>query len=370
MDITITELKTMKAKQLRRLVREAINEVLKEDAAAEKVAQDAAKIANAKQMDALKKHLAKINSTPVSSTEKPAQDAEKQAINKKLAILQKKAQELNKPGMSAMDINELARIAKGYQLAKDDIDTAPFANKKISGVALTDIIEYFREHPGTEKAQLQKQFGFVRPQITNALVNALLDAGILVKVGEPEGSTTEPTEPGEEEPASVSTEPEDMFVGGDDSDVLSMYFDKQPNANGEEDFDDSIEPEIGDIAKTTPAAAAKISNQDFEDSLKYSELERRLAATKSNIAKLKKSRPSVGDIKDKPSDELVRLRDLKASLEKRIDDTVASSKYLQQRQEKATGKKYEPINIEDVETEEPLDEWTKGRMQYYAGIKK
>jgi len=43
---------------------------------------------------------------------------------------------------------------------------------------------------------------------------------------------------------------------------------------------------------------------------------------------------------------------------------------LQQRQEKATGKKYEPIDIEDVETEEPLDEWTKGRMQFYAGIKK
>jgi hypothetical protein len=374
MDITITELKTMKAKQLRRLVREAINEVLKEDAAAEKVAQDAAKIANAKQMDALKKHLAKINSTPVASTEKPAQDAEKQAINKKLAILQKKAQELNKPGMSAMDINELARIAKGYQLAKDDIDTAPFANKKISGVPLMDIIEYFREHPGTEKAQLQKQFGFVRPQITNALVNALLDAGILVKVGEPEGSVTEPVEPGEEEqsPHVVASEPEDMFVGGDEGDVLSMYFDKQPNANGEEDFDDNTEPEVGDIAKTTPAAAAKVSNQDFEDSLKYSELERRLAATKSNIAKLKKSRPSVGDIKDKPSDELVRLRTLRASLEQRIADLIASSEYVKKM---ATGKSTavpeEPIidlGDEEETDEEPLDEWTINKMKYYAGI--
>ena len=64
------------------------------------------------------------------------------------------------------------------------------------------------------------------------------------------------------------------------------------------------------------------------------------------------------------------MRDLKVSLEKRIADAVASSKYLQQRQEKVTGKKYEPIDIEDVETEEPLDEWAKGRMQYYAGIKK
>jgi hypothetical protein len=371
MDITITELKTMKAKQLRRLVREAINEVLKEDAAAEKAAQDAAKLANTKQIDALKKHLSKLNSTPLSPAEKPAQDSEKQAITKKMAYLQKKAQELNKPGMNALDINELARIAKGYQLAKDDINTASFANKKISGVPLTDIIEYFRENPGTEKAQLQKQFGFVRPQITNALVNALLDAGILTKVGEPEGSVTEPTEPGEEEPTNVSTEPEDMFVGGGDGDVLSMYFDKQPNANGEEDFDDNTEPEVGDIAKTTPAAASKVSKEDFEASLKYSELERRLAATKSNISKLKKSSSTVGDIKDKPSDELVRLRTLRASLEKRIADLLASSDYVKRM---ATGQPEavpeEPIDLgdEDETDEEPLDEWTINKMKYYAGI--
>ncbi len=34
-----------------------------------------------------------------------------------------------------------------------------------------------------------------------------------------------------------------------------------------------------------------------------------------------------------------------------------------------TRKKYEPIDIEDVE-EEPLDEWAINRAQYYAGIKK
>jgi len=94
-----------------------------------------------------------------------------------------------------------------------------------------------------------------------------------------------------------------------------------------------------------------------------------MISTKSNILKLKKGKSTAGDISDRPSDELQRLRDLKASLEKRIADTVASSKYLQQRQEKTTGKKYEPIDIEDVE-EEPLDEWAISRAQYYAGIKK
>jgi hypothetical protein len=104
--------------------------------------------------------------------------------------------------------------------------------------------------------------------------------------------------------------------------------------------------------------------------MKVSDLENRLASTKSNILKLKKGKSDAGDISDRPSNELVRLRDLKVSLEKRIDDIVASSKYLQQRQEKVTGKKYEPISIEDVETEEPIDEWAIGRAQYYAGIKK
>jgi hypothetical protein len=113
-----------------------------------------------------------------------------------------------------------------------------------------------------------------------------------------------------------------------------------------------------------------MSDADYEAFMKVSDLENRLASTKSNILKIKKSKGVAGDIGDKPSTELVRLRDLKASLEKRIGDLVAGSEYLQKRQEKATGKKYEPIDIEDVETEEPLDEWAKSRMQYYAGIKK
>ena len=336
MDITTTELKTMKSKQLRRLVREAIKEVLSE--------------------------------ADISPAEKAAKDAEMKAIDAKIKALNAQKGDLasGREEITEDNIDELARVAKGYQLAKDDIDTAAFANKKISGVPLTDIIEYFRENPGTEKAQLQKHFNFVRPQITNALVNALTDAGVLVKVGEPEVSTTEPGE--EEQPsASVATEPEDMFVGGDDSDVLSMYFDKEPNANGEEDFDDNAEPGIGDIEKTSPTMAANISDEDFEASLKYSELERRLANTKSNIAKLKKSRPTVGDIKDKPSDELVRLRDLRASLEKRIADLIDSSDYVK-RMAKGQTSTPEPIDLGDEE--EPLDEWMIGKWQYYAGIKK
>jgi len=336
--------------------------VLREDATMDKKAQDTAKTSTQTQLQALQKKKSELASTSnVSPADKPAHDAEKMAVDKKIAVVTKKIQTLSKPGLSSVELDEMARIPKGFRLADENIDTAQYANKRVSGTSLQDIINYFRENPGADKKSLQSQFNFARPQIANAVVNALLDAGVLVKLGAG----------GEEEPAGVqaqapaATDAEDMFVGGAE-DPLAMYFDGEPNADGSDDF----EPEAGEIEKAAPVQVGKVSDEDFEASLKYSELERRLAATKSNILKLRKGKSAAGDIKDKPSTELQRLRDLKASLEKRINDTIASSKYLQQRQEKTTGKKYEPIDIEDVETEEPLDEWTKGRMQFYAGIKK
>ena len=55
MDITTNELKSMKAKQLRRMVREAIQQVLAEDQAADKKAQDSAKQAETAKLQALQK---------------------------------------------------------------------------------------------------------------------------------------------------------------------------------------------------------------------------------------------------------------------------------------------------------------------------
>jgi hypothetical protein len=52
-----------------------------------------------------------------------------------------------------------------------------------------------------------------------------------------------------------------------------------------------------------------------------------------------------------------------------MNNLLASSEYLQKRQSKITGKQYIKPEPEETE-EEPLDEWMKGRMQYYAGIKK
>ena len=361
MDITTNELKSMKAKQLRRLVRETIEQMLAEDQAADKKAQDTAKQAETVKLQALQKQKSELNKA-VSAEEKPANDAQKVAVDREIAQTTKKIQKLSKPGLSALDLDEMARTPKGFRLADENFDAAPYANKRVSGVSLESIINFFRENPGADKKSLQVQFNFARPQIANAVVNALLDAGVLVKLGA--GGEVEATpEPGEET-APKATDPEDLFMGGAE-DPLAMYFDGEPNADGSDDF----EPEAGELEKAEPSASS-MSDEDYEAFMKYDELKRRLDATKSNILKMRKSRGTAGDIADKPSTELQRLRDLKKSLEDRINDLVAGSDYLKKKLAKDMPPAPPVETPEEEETlEEGLDEWTINKLQYYAGIK-
>ena len=336
MDITQQELKTMKSKQLRRLIKEAIKEVLSE--ADISPAQKAAKDLTIK-----------------------ALQAQKKAIDAELGDIASGREEV-----AEGEIDEMARLAKGFRVADPNVDTAQYANKRVSGVSLADIIEYIKANPGADKKSLQTQFNFARPQIANAVVNALLDSGVVVKLSA-SGEEEAPVAPGEERPETIDG-PEAFLIGS--GDPLAQYFDNKPNADGEEDFNDSEEPTIDDtsIEKTN---AKSMSDEDYEAFMKYDELNNRLAATKSNIIKLKRNRGgSPGDLTDKPSTELVRLRDLKKSLEDRINTLVAGSDYLKKRIEKQTGKAYvEPVvEPEEIEEEESLDEWTIRKMQHYAGI--
>lgn len=315
--------KTMKVKELRKLVREAIQEVLTEQSPEERAAKDA---------------------------EVKALQAKKKAIDAKL----------NAVASGKDDMAEMARIAKGFQLADPETDSSRFSTKSVSGVSLDRVIDFFRENPGAEKAQLQAEFGFKRPQIANAIVNALKDSGVLVKVGG-EGEV-EPSEPS----APKATDPEDLFMGGAD-DALSMYFDNEPNNDGSEEFNDEEEPTIGDL-ETNPVPASTMSDEDYEAFDKYTTLKQRLDATTSNILKLRRSKGAAGDIKDKPSTEVERLRDLKKSLQDRIDALVNSSSYLQKR----LGIEPTAPEIEDIDVEEPvnevMDDFEIRRLKYYAGI--
>ena len=319
----------MKSKELRKIIREAITDVLSETTYAGKGATDDVK------------KDPNFNSL--------AQDAKNNVIK-----------DLTKGGsveLEETDIDEMARIPKGYKLTNDNVDTSGFT-KTISGTSLADVIEYFKANPGADKKSLQSQFNFARPQIANAIVNGLMDAGVLIKLGA--GGEEEPA--GTQAQAPAATDAEDMFVGGSEN-PLAMYFDGEPNDDGSEDF----EPEAGEIEKAAPVNISNVSDADMEASYKYTELERRLAAAKSNILKLRKGKSAAGDISDKPSTELQRLRDLKTSLEQRIADLKASSAYVRK-----LSNTPEPEDLEMPDTEEePLQEdnsWELKRAQYYAGI--
>jgi len=342
----------MKVTELQEIIRNVIKEALNEDEASDRAAQDAAKVAVQKQLDALDKKKKALEKNKPAPADKPAQDATKIAVDKKMAALNVKANNINKAGIDPLELDEMANVSVRYQLA-GDVNADDFKGKKnriITAMKATG--------EPMAKIDVAGELGYDKQNPINSDVMELVTSGVIEPAGEQKAPRL--TRPASDKPKGG--EGEDDFVTGDlsDEEVDAMF--AKAKASGDE------EPEIGDIEKSD-VSAAKMSDEDYEAFMKVSDLENRLASTKSNILKLKKSKGAAGDISDKPSTELVRLRDLKASLEKRIDDIVASSKYLQQRQEKATGKKYEPINIEDVETE-PLDEWTVNRMQFYAGIKK
>jgi len=324
----------MKSKELRKIIREAITDVLAEAT--------------------IKTTLDYINpSTPDQILDLDPTDTKTIAKIKTDPTIGKATMGGKKVIKLESDIDEMARIPKGYRLTDDNVDTTQFT-KTISGTSLADVINYFRENPGTDKKALQTQFNFARPQIANAIVNGLMDAGVLTKLG----AGGEEEAPGVQAQAPAATDAEDMFVGGAEN-PLAMYFDGEPNDDGSEDM---VEPEAGEIEKAP--MAGQLSDEDFEAFLKASTLEDRIAKVKSDILKTRRSK-SGGEFETEPSTEVQRLRDLKVTLEKRLADLVAGSKYLQKR----SGVEPEDIEMPDTE-EEPLDEWAIGKAQYYAGIKK
>ena len=255
------------------------------------------------------------------------------------------------------DLDELANVAVRYELAPET-SAADFTGKKnriITAMQAT-------EEP-MSKIDVAGELGYNKQNPINADFMELVASGAIIASGTQAAPrlnrpAAEPTAAG-----ATPVDSEFDFIQGDmTDDEVDATFAKAAAAGDDE-------PEMGDIEKSS-SSAVKMSDADYEAFMKVSDLENRLASTKSNILKLKKGKSDTGDISDRPSSELLRLRDLKSSLEKRIADVVASSKYLQQRQEKTTGKAYEPIEPEEIETEEPIDEWAVGRAQYYAGIKK
>jgi len=313
----------MNKKDLQKLVREAISEVL--------------------------------NEADLSPAEKAAKDAEITAITKQIQALNAKKSDLASGRTSVVsenDLDEMANVSVRYELAPDAA-AADFAGKKARIITAMQSTE-----EPMSKIEVAAALGYDKQNPINADFMALVADGTII----PSGTQSAPrlnrpaAEPQAGEEPAGEEGPEGGVAGEMSDEEIEASFAKAMRSGDEE-------PEEGEIEKANVAAGG-MSDEDYEAFMKYTDLENRLAKVKSDIIKTKRSRPSIGDIADRPSNELQNLRDLKNRLQQRMDDLLAGSDYLQARKAKMT-KKAEP-----EETEEPLDEWTKGQMQYYAGIKK
>ena len=277
------------------------------------------------------------------------------------------AKKSGKPVNLAEDELDEDNQSVSFELAPE-VNAADFSGKKNRIIAAMQAAGGAITKPALAKAMgytmINKKGKVVGKQNPiNADFMALVADGAIVQAGEqtaprlnrPQPAIAEP-EDGEDAPAGYEG-PEGGIEGDMSDEEIEASFARMMGS-GEE------EPEAGEI-ETADVATGRMSDEDYEAFMQYTDLENRLSKVKSDILKTKRSRPSIGDISDTPSNELQNLRDLKARLQTKMDGLLAGNEYLQSRQAKLN-KKAAP---EETEAE-PLDEWTKGRMQYYAGIKK
>jgi len=310
----------MKRSELNKIIREAIDEVLAE-----------ADISPAEK-DAKQKELAAI-------------DAKIKALNVQKGDIASGREEITED-----NIDELANVAVRYEL-NPDAAAADFTGKKARIVTAMQATE-----EPMSKMDIASELGYDKQNPINKDFMELVADGTIIPSGEQRAPRL--TRPAAEPTAAAATNDYGIEGGieGDMSDEeVDAMFAKVMRGDEEE-------PEAGEIEKTN-VSGVQMSDDEFNAWMDYQELERRLANTKSNILKARKSRPTPGDIKDQSSDEVERLRALKKKLEDKIADIAAKFPSV-------TKGKGDAPEIENPEDEEPIDEWAVSRAQYYAGIKK
>ena len=297
-----------------------------------------------------------LNEADLSPAEKTAKDAEIKALQAKKRAIDAKLGDIasGREEVAEGEIDEMANVSVRYELAPDAA-AADFSGKKARIITAMQATE-----EPMSKVDVAIALGYNKQNPINADFMSLVADGVII----PSGTQTAPrlNRPAATTPETGEEDGEDGIEGGIAGDMSDEEIEAsfaRAIASGEE------EPDAGEIEKANVAAGG-MSDADYEAFMKYTDLEDRLSRVKSDILKAKRSRPSIGDISDQPSNELQNLRDLKTRLQAKLDDLLAGSEYIQARKAKMT-KKAEP---EDTGDEEQLDEWMKGRMQYYAGIKK
>jgi hypothetical protein len=277
-------------KKLEKIIKEAILEVLAEDAALDKAAQAA-------ELNALNKKIAALN-------------AQKSAV------------------ASGKDsVTEMARVPVQYKIADlSKLDTLSDKVKNSKGVQ--GIISYLQDKGQAPVALIAKD-QFDRPQqAINPVVLALTQAGVLDTVA---GSGIAPSRVGKGGVIAPPTtddsfDAEDFFIGGK---MQGKDFTFSKGAATSED--EEAEKYLKTLKPDAPVIKASISDEEYAKMMKFFDLKDRLKNVESNIRQNRKIGKGGSDIAVVDRGEEATLKNKKAELEKSLDDLVASSPYLQRR---------------------------------------
>ena len=350
----------MKKSNLRNLIHEAILEVLEEDMAADNTAKTAELNALKLKQVALAKKAAELSKSNLGedmAADNAAKTAELNALKLKQVALTKKAAELSKS-----NLGEMARTPLLFKVA-DDYDEAmlkalPKQSDKIMlwYKGIIDDVKANGESDTTTTAK--RKFNLPQPRIAEYWRD-LIKAGILASTAGKKQQFQRMVDDEMDDNTPVGAE--DFFVG---KKVIN-----KPVTPDSDELDSEIEPEPEDVQKANKKVST-ISDEDYQAFMLAGDLKNRISAIKSDILKNKKLSRGHDDLSGKPTTEVQRLLDLKAKLEKRLADLIASSKYLQKREPGYVEDEEDVIGKADVPEPEELDEWTISKLQYYAGIKK
>lgn len=303
----------MKSKQLRALIYEAIMEVLTEGS-----------------------KLYTLKNPTDSSKGLPATLDPDDSTEKSPAFTSK-----YKP-VSESEIDEMANVSIRYELSPDT-DASDFSGKKnriITAMQATG--------EPMSKIEVASELGYNKQNPINSDFMDLVTAGAINQSGgqiaprfnRPQPAATEvgdedsETTPAEYEEPEGPLNAEDFFIGNKISQRRGSIFGNTPEPEVTSTKDDELEipeePIIPELPISREPAPSGLPDEDYKAWSEYVKYKDRLANIKSALTQTKKLSRG-GDDLSLESTEIDRLRVKKAEYEQRMQDILASSKYVQDR---------------------------------------
>jgi hypothetical protein len=345
----------MKRSQLKEIIRQTLSEVLNE-------------------MD------------PLKSLRDRANKEEKEAALAQIAFNKAKLT------MEEGDLDEMANQGIRFELAPNaNPDDSRFYGKKskilkamqsingpVSKAQVAIEMGYFKIDPIT-KEKVAKQ------QPINTDFMDLVKAGAIVLSGEqvaprvlnkpqPEPISSPATDDDDLEDIDTTPDPDDLEDDGDDTWDEPRFMDPEGGITGDmsdEEVDAGFpksmgsedEPEIGGDIEKIDKPSTNLSPAEVKILLLHGDLQKSIATIASDLnkgARSKRAGGIAGDISgDKNMTNLDNLRRIKAKKEQQLKDLMADNPWLSRFIVNDNPKNNPP---------EELDEWTKNKLQFYAGI--